>query len=341
WSFVRVLADRLRHTTADLATARAAASMVPDLTELAEEAARSAARMPVIDPAELAEDLDLDKRPTLIPSTVIAPAPKAGSAPVPAAVANARPTLISTTTNNVAPAHTEPATPVRPPSGPRPTASPGAPTGSDASTRPRSAPVDISPPPQPRPDSSPRVAAHRTPTGPIITGDTVAPPGGLPPSSTPGGTMIGPAPPSPVSTGDTVVPPSSQGSQISGPTATTPATGRRAAPRRDTQSMAFVVSPERDSPSQPAARTVTAAPAASPSGATRTPTGPRPAPPPAPNPAPSSDGRTTRTGMPASPQVPPPPPTSSSRKTGARPAAETKPATPPPPPPPPSSPDSD
>ncbi len=355
WSFVRVLADRLRQTTTDLAEARSQASQFPDLTELAEEAARSAARLPIIHPDDM-DDVDLDKRPTLIPTTVIAPAPTA-EAPVVRA-GRSRPTLIRTTTNNVAPGADEPrqggrqghatvrdmpaptydpsasvvssANPPRPPSGPRPTTETVVAPGGGA----------------PRPESEPRsgdtVATPPVPPpapqrGPVITGDTLAPPGQRPRVVTPaptGATPLGRpsmAGRGPANTGNTVVPPSAGRTTVSGPT-TSPPAGRPPAPRRATQSVAKrpspvpvpePASPELDAPRRPATRSAAAAPQAAPSGTTVPASGPSPA-------APSGDTRSTQVGVPI-PRVPPPPPTSP-RKPADSTEDIVAPATPPRPP---------
>ncbi|MEM7159202.1 MAG: cyclic nucleotide-binding domain-containing protein [Myxococcota bacterium] len=116
WSFVRVLADRLRQTTADLATARTAPPQVPDLTDLtdlAEVAARNSGMLDsLLDPDDEDEDDEnsLENRRTLISTSMPSftpPSTAPASAPQQPAI-DPRRTLISTTTSNVAPSESEP-----------------------------------------------------------------------------------------------------------------------------------------------------------------------------------------------------------------------------------------
>ncbi|MEX1364074.1 MAG: cyclic nucleotide-binding domain-containing protein, partial [Nannocystaceae bacterium] len=188
WSFVRVLADRLRQTTADLATARTSAAALPDLTELAEEAARSSAMLSRGALALADEDLDdpddaLENRRTLISGTVVAPSPDAPtraeplapraepSPPPPGPKLDPRQTLISTTTTEVAKKDEGPS----PPSS-RPTRADVPQVG--GIPRPRSGPSASA-----AGASSPRPAA-RGPE-PVRTGHTVVPPGSNRPRSGP------------------------------------------------------------------------------------------------------------------------------------------------------------
>ncbi|MCB9713897.1 MAG: cyclic nucleotide-binding domain-containing protein [Myxococcales bacterium] len=78
WSFVRVLAERLRQTTADLADAKTSAIPLPDLTDLAEEAARSSIHMLRSDLMDEDDEADaLENRRTLVSGTVVAASPDA------------------------------------------------------------------------------------------------------------------------------------------------------------------------------------------------------------------------------------------------------------------------
>jgi PPM family protein phosphatase len=212
WSFVRVLADRLRTTTADLAVARTAVQTLPDLTELAEERTRAVPR-PTL-PREDGED-ELELRSTLVPG---APGHPATALPF-----DARSTLVRTTLarddgsgSGGEPAPTGDASVISsaqplPQSGALPTGDAAGPPRARQNSSP-SLPGDaVAPPPPPRP---------RHNSNPSLPGDAVAPPPITPrprPSSVPavtGDTVVAPAPAprphqgsTPSVTGDTVVPP--------------------------------------------------------------------------------------------------------------------------------------
>lgn len=185
WSFVRVLADRLRTTTSELAEARS--SVLTDLTELTEEAARSGShpRLALVPTEDAAE-----QRPRASSGTVIAPSPDdptraepqfagaqaAAAPPEPKTAAPAfdpKATLVNTTTSNPDPVDTSaPTLPQsRPSSAPQREASDGVVAPASAgTTEPSEASDPFAAPPAPEfaaPGVPPVVAEQ--PSHPIMT----------------------------------------------------------------------------------------------------------------------------------------------------------------------------
>ncbi len=218
WSFVRVLADRLRTTTADLASARSTVeTQFLDITALAEDAARKATPRPIekveeveevlaedIEPEDLDEIDEIDEvieepepedRPTMVSGTLSRDLEERRTIELPAVRKQdleRRTTLISSTTTTIDPSAPSRA-PRRPPSGPDLGAPGPSPKPARRSKRERETLPAVQPPAELL-EGDAAVPRERQ-SSPVNTGDTVVPPSNSRRQTAPAGDATGARPP--------------------------------------------------------------------------------------------------------------------------------------------------